>query len=152
MAIIAYLVKIYRERGEKTTFALLAFLFAYGFLRFYEGRRTLRHSNSIVIEIKLGIIVAAATLMTLIALMRIKKRYSFPPLVVVALVAVSTITSFSRDTTVYFINFMLYLTGYNRVKDPTVEKITISTIPIMIAKMRTAFSLFKSFLVMSASM
>lgn len=114
IAIIAYLVKVYRERREKTTFALLAFFLTYGLLRFYEGLGEPRVIlTQWIIEINLGIILAATTLMIPIAIMGIKKLYFFPPLVATVLVAVNTITSLSRDTMVQSVNFMFYLTGYN---------------------------------------
>ncbi|MFB0561969.1 MAG: hypothetical protein ACETWM_12270 [Candidatus Lokiarchaeia archaeon] len=114
VTIIGYLVKVYRERREKTTFALLAFFLAYGVLRFYEGLGEPRVIlTQWVIEISLGIILAATALLIPIALLRIKKLYLFPPIVAVALLVVNSISSLSRDTTVHFVNLMFYLNGYN---------------------------------------
>nr|MDO8075555.1 hypothetical protein [Candidatus Freyarchaeota archaeon] len=112
--IIGYLVKVYWERKEKTTLVLLAFFLAYSTERLYAGlgepRIILTHW---VVEIDLGMIIAATALMIPIAIMKIRELYLFPPLVGTALVAVNTVSSFYRTTIVNLVNCIFYLAGYN---------------------------------------
>ncbi len=114
ITIIVYLVRVYWKQREKSTLALLAFFLVYGIERFYAGlgepRIILTHW---VVEIDIGMILAATALLIPIAILKIRELYLFPPLVGIALVAVNTISSFYRDTIVNLVNFIFYLSGYD---------------------------------------
>jgi hypothetical protein len=107
-------VKVYYKNREKTTLILLAFFLVYTIERVHSGLGEPRIIiTSWVVEIAIGIIIAATALLIPIAIMKIRELYIFPPLVGIALIAVNAISSFSRNTIVQLANIIFYLLGYD---------------------------------------